>query len=430
MKNFTLEELDNLLRPFDCITGYDKEIDPINYYIFVKNDKILTRLHEIINDRRLAEPYEIGRIIKIVNLSKILSRKWVNDIFSRAVNRVIAGNDLNMLELVYILTQCSQDFHVSRQLKQKFSDSDDLYDILSKYIISYGYKLKYSSFTLGRKIFLKRYLQNHGHISLFEAIYLLLSTIKRKFFIRKQNNDSESYKMELLRKSHEKTCENFIHFIAEKFNLSGNYIILPSAGASGCTFIAAEIGGEKLFIKGNEFAAIYNSFTNEINAQKKLQTLNDEQKSLFVIMKDYDAAKKFIVYPYESGVTLNDYNNSGKKLNPSELAKLGDFLVKALDALYSLKITHRDLTPNNIIYDGHNFKIIDFGCAYSGGANLIGSNDYWDKVLKKNVCNQFRYDKYLVDDSASAYYVYIFCGGDSNDEYARKLQSFIGRSYM
>ena len=429
MKNFTLEELDNLLRPFDCITGHDKEIDPINYYIFVKNDKILTRLHELINDRRLAEPYELGRIIKIVNLSKFLSRKWVNDIFSRAVNRVIASEDLNMLELVYILTQCNQDFHVSRRLKYKFSDSD-LYNILSKYIISSGYKLKYSSFTLGRKIFLKQYLQNHGRISLFEAIYLLFSYVKRKFFTRKQNNDSESHNMELLHKSHEKSRENFIHFIAQKFNLSGNYEILSSAGASGCTFIAAEIDGEKLFIKGNEFAAVYNSFTNEITAQKKLLTLNDEQKSLFVIMKEYDSAKKFIVYPYESGLTLNNYNNSGKKLNPSELAKLGDFLVKVLDALYFLKITHRDLTYNNIIYDGNNFKIIDFGCAYSGGANLIGSNDYWDKNLKKVVCGKFRYNADLVDDAASAYYVYLLCGGSPNDKYSQKLLSFIGRSYV
>ncbi len=80
--------------------------------------------------------------------------------------------------------------------------------------------------------------------------------------------------------------------------------------------------------------------------------------------------------------------------------------------------------------DRFKFRVIDFGCAYSGGMNRISFDDRFDKLCKGWVCSDFKYFEGIADDAASAYRTYIFCGGALNDEYAMRLHALIGRRYI
>ena len=434
------EELHSFLRScgFVYLTGYGVEIDPIQYFVFVMTGKDKRRLEAFVDGRRLEGRYSAGRVIKVVQLGRIISRKWRQDILSRsAVNadgvRVIAHEDFMLLGLVYIFTQYMSESYVFRNILENYglNDIDSMSQFLFSRMKTSGYKIKVFGYKQHLRTIFK-YNKRYNMLSLWDIACMSLCYLRNRIHLSQririvQHNENLSAKS---KDEHSKTIQEFVKFVDEKLCLSGIYEVLPiDNDLYGCTFIMT--GG--MFIKGNENTSLTNSFRNEVNAQKKLLTLSAKDREAFICMESFcDEEKQFIVYPFVHGITLSEYCCKNGPLSTSELETLGRFLVNALDSLYKAGIVHRDLGSRNIMYclnEQDKFMLFDFGCAYTGEPDIFSDNEYFDEHIRTIVCGNLRYDKNIWDDAASAYYTYLLCGGNPDDHFAVKIKSLIGRSY-
>lgn len=415
MKNISERELSDCVNTLDCLTAYEKDIDPIKFYVFVRSGRTKRILEEFVQNRRLEGEYSAGRVIEIVELQKVLCRKWVRDVFRQGMSH----EDFVVLLLVGVETQLCPNSWLRRNIL-RFGDRDMVF----RYMQGHGYRLRLSGIRTSLKEFLREQVK-YRHLTIWEAI-----CIPYLYCIRKMKYKIMTFKHEAIFKTiirdmeaHSRTGKAFVDYINEKFSLQGKYEVLSiDNGLYGCTFMKIEISGDSIFIKGNQ-SDLTNCFYNELEAQKKLTSLRSNN---IVSMRYFENGdRRFIAYPYINGTIL--YRCS---LNSSEVEKLGKFLVDIIDILYELQIVHGDIAPFNIMLDDDgNFRLIDFGCACSEGKDILSNNDYIDSMIKGNLCLDWKYDKKIIDDAASAYGVYIFCGGSPEDEYALRLKSLIGRSY-
>lgn len=68
----------------------------------------------------------------------------------------------------------------------------------------------------------------------------------------------------------------------------------------------------------------------------------------------------YIIMEWIEGERLDKLN-----LNIESKEKLKDFFIEILDVLKDNFVNHSDIRTENIIYNGDDFKLIDFGVAYS-----------------------------------------------------------------
>ncbi len=439
------EELHSFLRSCGIVylVGYDAEFDPIRYFVFVMTGRAKRRLEGFVNGRRLQGKYSAGRIVRVVHLDRLISRKWRKDILSRsAVDadgiRVLAYEDFRYLGLVYILTQSTRSYVTKNILMhygiEKLGDNNEglasAYPILFDYMKASGYRLNLSAITDGKtKTF--AYYRKYNMLSLWDMIcisWVYLKSRVHKFRSQRIKQRYEDFAVKSMTE-HRQSVPDFVKFAVERLGMFENYEVLERDNGYGCTFM--RVGN--LFIKGNENTELTNSVRNELKAQKILAGLPDSNKRLFICMESFcDEGKQFIVYPFVHGVTLSAYCSENGSLPPSELEELGSYLVRTLDALYEAGIVHRDFASQNIMYspdEGDKFRLFDFGCAYSGEPDIISDNEYFDAKIKQIVGDSLRYDCNIWDDADSAYCIYLLCGGNPDDQYARKIKSLIGRSY-
>ena len=148
-------------------------------------------------------------------------------------------------------------------------------------------------------------------------------------------------------------------------------------------------------------------------------------------MTSADVSEKWIGYPF---LKYEDLSGLIKKrsLTEKQLQKLGLFLCESVEEMKSINIVHNDFRTDNIMIvlrdnEDIEFRLIDFGCAYVDGKGPW-SNNYWGRYFGNVVCGDYRYSNWIVDDAASAYLVYIECGGGEEDTFARKLKDLFGKT--
>ena len=421
------EELHSFLRScnYDCMTAYEKDIDPIHYFLFVRTEREKLRLDELIGGRRLEGDYPSGRLIRVIPLGEMISRKWLDDVFSRSVQGVMFREDFMILGLAYNLARCLHNSFIRMNLAVNLGidyTEESLYSFICRYMKESGYRVKLPFVISERRRFIS-FCRQYDLLGFADKIQVLWLYVKRKAYILATRHKDSETDSEAGINEHRRNVQDFIDFTVRELNISGSCEILDQGkNIYGCCFIHA---GD-IFVKGNEYTARTNSFRTEVNEQKKLEGLSDEDKALFICMKSYyDGEKKYIVYPFVEGVTLSSH----KGFSREQLDKLGDFMLKALDILYKLGIVHRDFTSWNIMCEGDRFRLFDFGCAYSGEPDMLGSDKKHDAAIKSGLTGSYRYSQRIRDDAASAYMTYLYCGGSPEDECAVKIKSLIGRLY-
>ena len=84
------------------------------------------------------------------------------------------------------------------------------------------------------------------------------------------------------------------------------------------------------------------------------------------IVQIYDigqaAGRAYLALEYVSGGSLADYCRD-RVLSPEEAVRLIEQIARAVDAAHRMGIVHRDLKPGNILLDGDQPKVTDFGLA-------------------------------------------------------------------
>lgn len=75
----------------------------------------------------------------------------------------------------------------------------------------------------------------------------------------------------------------------------------------------------------------------------------------------------YIVLESVEGVTLRDLIRAKKKLSDARVVELAAAFGEALRFLHSRKIFHKDVKPENVMWDGPKIKLLDFGLAIKTG---------------------------------------------------------------
>lgn len=152
---------------------------------------------------------------------------------------------------------------------------------------------------------------------------------------------------------------------------------------SGSNVYLGRYLNDKVIIKGFD---IFKLYENEINI---LNILND---SSFVprVLKVY---KKYFVEEYIDGQTFDKYLEENE-VDDNILKQI----IEYLDYLYSYKILHRDIRPENIIVSQGSIKVIDYGCAIRTDID----NFKFPSRVEKTVGEKYRSHEYW--DDASSFY--------------------------
>ena len=71
----------------------------------------------------------------------------------------------------------------------------------------------------------------------------------------------------------------------------------------------------------------------------------------------------YIVMQYISGKTLNEYVNANGIVSQDRLLKMMQPVMNALKEIHSKNLIHRDISPDNLKFNGNTLTLIDFGSA-------------------------------------------------------------------
>ena len=152
----------------------------------------------------------------------------------------------------------------------------------------------------------------------------------------------------------------------------GKYHVLSvlGKGATGRVYLADDPFGKRKVaikvmypeaLKSDEDSEFYRKmFLNEASLAGKLNHPH--------IVQIYDAVveekSSYIVMEYVEGGTLEKFCAPGALLEPRTVTEIVFKCVRALAFAHALGLTHRDLKPGNILYNGgSDIKIADFGAA-------------------------------------------------------------------
>ncbi|MDR6198803.1 hypothetical protein QE374_000712 [Microbacterium sp. SORGH_AS428] len=99
---------------------------------------------------------------------------------------------------------------------------------------------------------------------------------------------------------------------------------------------------------------------------------------------ELDPPVVWIALELVAGVTLADYVRAGSALPSAAVAVLADRLLQALDALHAVGVVHRDVSPQNVMFDPEaiadggtlaaSVRLLDFGLADVAGRTTRGTD--------------------------------------------------------
>lgn len=434
------DELKNILSGLDIeafITD-DKSLDPVEYLVFLSNKKDIRKAGKAFERNTIISECSAERILRFIDLSRLCpDKKLLNAIRNRSDNigsrlYKLDGDDLGMLLLSYIFfLQQIPDWLTENAFLTLGSNipadkrEHELFERVLDWYNKNGCRIRTGW------IRFPRYFFKYGNVS---GLTRLRLKINEYFSNLRLVMTSRLLHMHTILHRLLKT-KGYLHYVSSALTEAKQLTYLRDLGESisGCTFMSAEIDGEKVFIKGNDVGA-YCALENEIFVQKRLIEQGTDEK-LFLLMKGADQSGKYIIYPFCKTSTLRDMISSGI-INSEDTNRIGKFLVIIIEKLHNMGIVHRDLRPENISVelsaDGRitSLRLLDFGCSYAGGTPLWSDGSFWSKYFSRYVCGEFRYSERLVDDAAAAYLIYLLCGGSCEDDTSKKLRQCIGRHFV
>lgn len=151
---------------------------------------------------------------------------------------------------------------------------------------------------------------------------------------------------------------------------------LLGSGAFGFVFAASDITTNETFAVKFPQVGVFSdqieiqAFMNEVRAAAEIEHPN-VVKVLFVNSDFSDGIMPYFVMEYVSTGTLKDVlakqRNAASQVSPEQLRVWIDQLINGIEAINS-KLLHRDLKPDNILFDNNQLKISDFGLSKVVGA--------------------------------------------------------------
>ena len=191
----------------------------------------------------------------------------------------------------------------------------------------------------------------------------------------------------------------------------GRYLVREKLGEGGfahtwrCFDIQLEIDVALKIFKPNVNAEMIRS---EFKAS---YSINHPKCARFL---DMNIDQGFMVFAYIEGKNLEDYTASlGARLSAESIRTIGTDVLDALEYIHEKGLTHRDISPRNIMVDqyGHGY-LIDFGFSVPfGGMTIVGTPKYMAPERYQGQAATSRTDLYSLAVSLLEQMVEDFNGG-------------------
>ncbi len=143
-------------------------------------------------------------------------------------------------------------------------------------------------------------------------------------------------------------------------------------GGMGVVYLARDAESRQVAVK-----VLGATVARDPNARARLarevDTMRRVQSPYVAEIVDADISGKspYIVTRYVPGQTLEDAVRQGGPLRGEALARLAHGLAAALAAIHAAGVVHRDLKPGNVMLDGSDPMVIDFGIAHVADATRL-----------------------------------------------------------
>ncbi|MBO3142078.1 serine/threonine-protein kinase [Dermatophilus congolensis] len=148
--------------------------------------------------------------------------------------------------------------------------------------------------------------------------------------------------------------------------LLGSYTLHHELGSGGMgiVYLGTDAGGRGVAVKvlqphiaadGSARARLRREFSS-------LQRIDDPRVAPLVDA-DLDGETPYLVTRYVPGLSLDQRVRESGPLSLAEVRVLGRGLGEALDAIHAAGVVHRDLKPTNVLMEGDDPVVIDFGIA-------------------------------------------------------------------
>ena len=135
----------------------------------------------------------------------------------------------------------------------------------------------------------------------------------------------------------------------------------PVDKASRNATISPELTGYSVGPAREGFERGKKKFLNEARAMAKM-----DKQQVIVSVRDFFEANNtaYIVMEYIEGTTFTELvAQRGGRLSPQELFPMIEPLFRALSTLHEGGLIHRDISPDNLMLENGEVRLIDFGCA-------------------------------------------------------------------
>jgi serine/threonine protein kinase len=135
-------------------------------------------------------------------------------------------------------------------------------------------------------------------------------------------------------------------------------------GGMGVVYLAADAGGQEVAVK-----ALHPQMAQDENARRRLarevETMSRVRSQYVaeVLGADLEGDTPYIVTRYVPGLALDAVVSAGGPMTGAALRRLAFGLAKALGAVHSAGVVHRDLKPGNVMISDGEPVVIDFGIA-------------------------------------------------------------------
>lgn len=147
----------------------------------------------------------------------------------------------------------------------------------------------------------------------------------------------------------------------------GPYLLQEQVGQGGMGVVyrAVDRAGDEVAVKVLRPHIAHDDSARD-RLRREVTTLSRvrDDRVAAVLDADIDGPTPYLVTRFVAGPPLDDVVGEGAALSPEQLVTLGRGLAEALGAIHAAGVVHRDLKPGNVLMDGDEPVLIDFGIAH------------------------------------------------------------------
>lgn len=138
-----------------------------------------------------------------------------------------------------------------------------------------------------------------------------------------------------------------------------------------------------------ENAAAFNAEKSKVINEARILAKFSKEHGIVNVREYFEENNTaYIVMEYLEGETLEQYVQKNGALSPDRAFELLYPVMQVVEQLHKENVVHRDISPDNIMFDGNQLKLLDFGAARDV---LYSTNKSFSVILKHGYAPEEQY---------------------------------------